>query len=431
MEIMRNKLLICVGCLVIVMYSSNSDALRLNYGLGAGVEYSDNITRVSENEISGTSRRLNIFADLNHESETLKLTFRPTITYNNYTRDELDDRTSYQLDSSLLWEIVDSRLFWSIEDYIAQTSIDVRAPDTTFNQQTTNVLFTGPDLNFNMGSGKNIALAIRYADFYYEVDDTTDNERVGGLLKLSNQSSPTTNYSINLAAADVRYKDTVINEDYYRNDIFLGLNRQGSRYNFAVDAGYTKLDREINEDLDGLLAHLNITVNLSNKSNLTILGNSEYTDSSRNFLLSRYLTEELRRFNTSISGDILYEKSLLAAYAWSDLTNNINIQLSKTEQDYEDDALDNTDRTIKYASISLGRRLTGLLGVFISGSWSNTYYKKIFIEDDDQTYSVGMNYRLSRSLDLILNYRYTTRDSTDITSNYIENAIFAGINLRR
>ena len=110
MVIIKRYLLPVAISVSLVFHSSISYAVELTYGLGVGVDYSDNITRSSQDEISGTTRRASLVANLTHQSESVDLLFRPVITYNNYTPEELQDRTSYQLDSSLVWEIVNSRL---------------------------------------------------------------------------------------------------------------------------------------------------------------------------------------------------------------------------------------------------------------------------------------------------------------------------------
>ena len=56
---------------------------------------------------------------------------------------------------------------------------------------------------------------------------------------------------------------------------------------------------------------------------------------------------------------------------------------------------------------------------------------QVIMQDDDEFYTFGLTYRLSRSLILRADYEYATRDSTDITANYIENSIFFGIGFRR
>lgn len=428
---MEYRYRIQIICCIYILYSTSSYALNLNYEVGAGVDYSNNITRVSINEISGTTRRMNLMVDLNHQSETLNFQFIPRISYYNYTPEELENQTLYTLDSSLLWEIVKSTLAWSIDNYTDQTPIDITQPATSFNQQTTNVFYTGPDMKLRVGGGKSIALLLRYADFYYEVDDTVDNERYGGLLQFLNQTSPRSTFSFNLLRGDTRYKNDIINENYTRDDIFIGLNHLARNYNINFDAGYTVIKRDISEELDGFLAHFNGVLNLSSKSNITILGRSEYTDSSRAFLESRFLSEELRQFNTAISSDILYDKSILAAYNWNDSITIINFQLGTTDQDYEEDSLDSLDQKIKYAEVTFSRHAGRLAEVYINARWSNTNYKITSIEDDDELYRVGMNYRLSRSIYINLDYEHAVRNSTSISRNYTADTIFARINLRR
>jgi hypothetical protein len=410
---------------------TNVSALQLNYTLSAGLGYSDNITRTATELISGSTRRLGALAFLNHESESVSFNFAPRIEYYNFTNEQLEDNTLYYLDSSLTWNIIKSRLFWTFADYVSQSSINITAPDTPFNQQTSNVFLTGPDINLIVGNGKHIELLARYAEFKYEVTDNTDNERYGGIIRFINEINPLTKFSLNIDGADVRYKDEILNENYKRYDGFLGINRKTNQYDFNLDIGYTSLQREVSDNINGLLANLDLNIILNSISNIIVLGHSEYTDSSRNFLLSRALPGELRRFNAAISSDIFYENYIFGLYQWNDNVNTFNIELSSADQDYDEETLNDFDRKIKVASIIYQRRATNLTDIYVRTQWTNTYYRTSFITDDDNLHSVGVNHRLSRSLYLRADYAFAKRNSTDITRNYVENSIFLGIEIRR
>ena len=417
--------------LMLSIYVNNVNSMQIGYSLSAGVENSDNITRTSINEISGTTRRLGLSASINHHSDSVSFNFTPRIEYFNYTPEELEDHTLYHLDSSLLWQIIDSRFFWTFEDYIDQTAINVTAPETPFNAQTTNVFLTGPDLHFLLEKGKSIELLIRYADFYFEVDEELDNQRYGLRLRLISQPSPLFSYSINMDAVDVSYKEEIFNQNYNRYDVYLEANKLGNLYNLDLTLGYSIVEREFSEDLIGLLANFNYELTPSPKSRLIILGRSEYTDSSRNFLQSRAFSEDVRRFNTAISSEIFYENYLFGIYQWDDGITTISADASIADQDYEEETLTEPDRLIKDAGIQLRRRVTSLTDVFLRAGWRNTNYKRTSREDIDEIYSLGLSYRLSRSLFITADYEYAARDSNYIIANYTENSIFFSVVFRR
>jgi len=271
---------------------------------------------------------------------------------------------------------------------------------------------------------------IRYADFSYETELENDNERIGGLIKYTIAPSPISTYSLNIDSVDVMYKNNLLNEDYKRNDAFVNFSNTGDQYELTIDGGYTEIEREISNNLNGFLGKLEFVVNTSLNSNLRFYSHSQYTDSSRNFLETRAFGEGLRRFDTAISSDIFYERYYFTGYRWSDAINTFEFQLLKFDQDYKDDSLDDLDRAVKEAGLLVSRRITRLADLFFAARIRNQYYKKTFIEYDDQDYSGGSNLRISRSLYVNLVIDRSTRKSNEIGSEYIENSVYLGLEFR-
>jgi hypothetical protein len=411
---------------LLLLYANDTIAFQIDYIIEGGIEYTDNATLTTVDPISSAIRRGYLYADMHHQSETVNYYFRPRISTYNYKNDLLEDSAFYGLDASLSWGIIPRGFIWSFDNYLTQTPIDITGPLTSFNLQTTNVFFTGPDMIFRLGGDKRLEVLLRYANFYYEIGDI-DNERYGGLLRLVSQPNRFTEYSINIDSADIRYKETDFNEDYNRNDAYIGINRLTSTTNINFDTGYTQIEREVNQDLYGFIGRIETETRINSRSNFTLYGHAQYTDSSRSFLLSRAHLVEIRTFNTQISGEILYEKYLYAGYSWQYETNGLIFNISKVDQDYEE-LLDEFDRTVERASVEFNRGITRLTNIYIHGFWGNTFYKQTSIEDKDSNYFIGLDYLLSRSFTLRTRLGYRKRDSTDTTRNYDENSAFISIN---
>ncbi len=412
-------------CLILTTYFNSANSMQVNYSLEGGMEYTDNATLISTDPISSAIRRFDVIADINHSSNTVSFVFRPRINVYNYQNDLLNDQTFYYLDSSLLFEIIPNGFRWSFDDYLGQTTIDVADPVTPFNTQTTNAFLTGPDFIFKFNNTNRIELLLRYADIYYELEDL-DNERYGGLLKLVSEPNNYAEYSLNLDSADIKYDNTVLNENYTRNDLYFTVKRLTNVATISLDAGYTRIDREISNELNGFIGKFESQININSRSNLNVYAHAQYTDSSRNFLQSRLLREELRVYDTQISPDIFYEKYIYAGYDWRDDANTINIELSKANQDYKEPT-NELDRTIKRASISFNRSITRLTSLYFTAIWQNSYYSSVFVDDKDNDYLLGIDYRLSRSFVFRIGLGHRERNSNDIIRNYEENHGFMSI----
>lgn len=411
---------------IILFHVNTANAVQIDYTLEGGIEYSDNVTLTYIDPVSSAMRRAILFADMHDETDTVSYYFRPRVSHTNYKNDQLEDRTFYGLDASLSWEIIPRGFSWSFDDFLGQTAIDAADPLTTFNQQTTNVFLTGPDMILRLGSNRRFEALLRYADFYYETGDI-DNQRYGGLFRLISESNDVHEFSLNVESADVSYDDPELNENYKRDDAYIGFRGEGRRGNIIVDTGYTKINREVSEDLNGFIGRIQSEIQLNSRSNLTLYGHAQYTDSSRSFLISRAYLTGIRTFDTQISANILYEKYAYIGYTWSQEPNAISFEISKVDQDY-DDTLDPYDRTVNRASLEFDRDLTRLTSIYISGYWANSYYTTTFIEDKDSDYFIGLGYRLSRSLALRARLGYRERNSTDVTRNFEENSAYLFIN---
>ena len=191
--------------------------------------------------------------------------------------------------------------------------------------------------------------------------------------------------------------------------------------------GLTYINRDVNSDLNGFIGKFETSLRINTRSNITLYGHAQYTDSSRNFLLSRAYQIGIRGFDTQISADILYEKYIFAGYSWQFQTNTLNFEISRSNQDYEE-SLDTLDRTTKRAAISFDRNITRLTSFNISGYWSNNYYEQIHINDEDITYYINIDYRLSNSLIFRTGLGHRARKSNEESRDYEANSVYFSIN---
>lgn len=422
-----NKYLISklVIYLILTIYVNSANSMQIDYSLEGGIEYTDNAYLSSIDPISSSIGRFDLIADITHMTNSVNFYMRPTVNVYDYQNELLEDRTFYGLDTSLIFEIVPNGFRWSFDDYLGQTLIDVTDPSTTFNTQTTNVFLTGPDLTLRLDNTRRIELLLRYANFYYEVE-VLDNERLGGRLQLISQPNSFSEYSLNIDSADIKYEDTEINEDYIRNDAFITISRLMNLATISLDVGYTKIDRELSDELSGFIGRLDSQITINSRTNLNLYAHAQYTDSSRNFLQSRAYDERIRFFDTQISSDILYEKILYGGYYWRDDANSMTIEILKADQDYEE-LSNELDRDSKRANFEFNRNITRLTSFYFNALWQNTYYSQVSVDDKDNDYLMGIDYRLSRSFLFRLGIGYRKRNSTDTIRNYSENSAYMSI----
>jgi len=423
------KSLVSIVTVALTISTSNVYAAQLGYQLELGVEHSNNVTASGADPIATATSTVGLQADFNQQAANYSLNIEPGLQYRSYSETTFDDQLFVSLDAGLLWNISKQRFSWTFEDYLDQSAIDSTSASTPFNQQDTNVFLTGPDVTFRLGPVQRIELLARYLDFYYENTDA-DNNRYGVLARWIRQPNAVSTYGLNVDAADIRYKDPLNNEDYTRYDAFVSIEKKLSTYDLDIKLGYTEIERDFSENLDDFLAQARLNYRINSKSSINLSAISEYTDSSRNFLLSRASREGVRSFNTQINGSVFYLQQAFAGYTWSDHINVVNIEYSINTDEY-DAVNSDLDRKVQNYRLGINRAITGHLSVSFDAQLGDSEYSGLSRKDEDTSVGLAFSYRMSRSLSLQLGAQRSERESSTETLNYVENIGYMSVHYSR
>lgn len=395
-------------------------ALQGDYSVGAGVEYSDNITLDSGNERNDLIWIGLVGLSVSEESSNINGAARALIEHRKYSENTFDDETLLTLRSALDWRISENRFHWRIEDYFEQQFLDRQAPETPDNRVGTNVLSTGPDFFLRLDSVNSAEMGLRYSDYYFE-ESEADSERKSGYLRWIHKLRRGGELSVNWGLQDVAFDENVAHTDFDRQDLFASYDKQQAHTTLGVDLGISRIDRQNNDTIDGFLGRLLWTQEFRAASLIQIDASVQYTDTGLDLLTAGQRGRELDIVGEQLSADIFHDQRVEVTYQLGTAANSLEVQAIVRDEDFETDQ--SLDRTSHGGRI-LGRRAIAPL---VTGTAFADYRRTKYRDDGevqkDSSLGLGLSYRLARQLTASLQYRFMLRSSNIDVSEYDENRL--------
>ncbi len=395
-------------------------AARMDYSLGVESEYSDNSTLVSVDPLDDFGRSVLIGVGLEENSAKVTADLSSLIQYKNYRENSFPDELIFYLRANSDFTIRPSSFFWKIEDYFSRQRLNNLLPGTPDNLINTNVFSTGPDLYFRLTSSDSIYVGSRLNNYLFETDNSDNSRAIFRLAYITDISSATT-MSLNTEYQAVEFVE-IDDVDFDRQDFFISFETQPSRSEFKLDLGYTYVDRETLDDVDGYLARLLWQNQFRESSYFLLNAGSGYTDSGFDLLTSGAQNPEFERAGTQISADIYYEKKIEATYHFAINASSYDFQINYRDEDYEVLLQDRITSGGNFNYAYMYSPTTTLSAQFRYQKYNNLDIDQL---DRQRIGSLAMNHRVSRNYTLRLEYVLNTQESNISSLNYDENKIFA------
>jgi hypothetical protein len=426
----------CVlGSLLSFVSPSVAQAAEYGYSLEYRREQSDNITLVRTNPLSD---RINIAGATLYLRDPTAQTLRTDIfldaRYEDYSKDTVADRTLVTLNSNITWLIAPESLSWVLEDYYGQTYRDVLLAGAPSNQQNVNIVSTGPDASLRLNPVNTLVASLRAGKYNAEqvesTDPNLDSNRYYGLLGWRYTASATTNLSLNYDTTRRVFQDqdTMINTDYDLRNVFFRLeSRRTARSSVSLDLGKSRIVPDGLAAIDGNLVRAQYTLRIGVASNLLIAANSQFTDTSNAILSSGGVRSVTTPIGTVGSSNYYRIKEAEATYTQQRGFGTDRLRLFARRQIYDGVALDQ-DRA--GASLDIGFGLTDTLSGALFGNYTNTnYIDQSFIDRDGQV-GVRFTYRAQQRVQVGLEARKSSRNSSDAPRDYDETRLSVSIAYR-
>lgn len=418
---------VLLGFLLFVQFAQAAHGGELAFGVGYVGEYSDNIRRSPVNPQSEWTNSAIASAAYRENGPSLDAHLQAQAEYRDYRNDVYLDTPYYYADASLLWKILPQRLNWILVDRYDQTIRDITLSETPDNLVNSNVFTTGPDLFIRLGSVNTLVFGARYGEASYGTGGV-DNTRIGLSASWQYAVNRETTSSLNYQGESVEYENEISN--YIRNDVFIRVDTRQARTLFLLDLGYTQIDRDLSGEVDGYLARLTWTQQLTFGSSAGVLLGSEFQDAGST-LLATATSPSATTGTTSapptsgdVTNDLFYTKRAEVYYDYTGNSYGLNSRIFFRDIDYE---IAQRDRQESGGLLGATYNPSSLLAATLYGSYVDTHYRSFSRDDRESEAGIRFLYRANSSLNITLDGRKTWRYSTDPSREFTESRVLLSL----
>jgi len=391
------------------------------YGLEYTAEHSDNISRVSTDERSDLINSLSTGFVYQESSIDLVAHVLAKATYNTYQKNSFADETLFDLNSSAVWMISPQRFLWTLEDRYQQSLLDSTLADTPANRTNVNVLSTGPDVYLRLAPVHTLAFGAR-AGYVYTGKANADNKRFNGTAGWLYMPSSITTLSLNYELLDVRYDDSVLNDDYTNENIFVRADFHPSRSQYVLDLGVTNISFDRGNDANGTLARLSWIRQSTPESSFGASFSKVFSDTGSDTLATTTLGSQGSASTQAsvVTGDVYSTKGGNIFYSHRGSKIGLYFQAEKRKLDFETTP---QDRKETIGRLQVRYFFVGATTATLFTEYDRTEYISFVQRDTEQNTGIRLDYQINRAVSLGLEGRHLDRSSTVPSSNFVDNRV--------
>ena len=349
-----------------------------------------------------------------------------TLEATRYSNNQATDVTTGQLLGTALWSIKPGQLEWFVSDVYTQTALDPLSSNTPSNRQNVNAFTTGPNYYVRINRRSNLALEARLENYAYD-NAQIDNSRVFGASRLDYMFTSSISSNLHYESTQVMYENNVLNNgvlnpDFNRNDVFLGLLYQRNVNRAELQGGYTIINYDGTTDTRESRYLLALENRRTRTTTIRAEYNREISDTSSD-LRSVTSTDNTTLLATSA---LLYVRSSTSLNITNTLSSGtLILNVYKTDSDYLADDTQDQDETEKGASLRNLWNISGSSSLAIDGSYIQSSYFNRVPERIDEDYLYGASYihRYGRNININLRAQQAERESTESAQTYDDTRI--------
>lgn len=414
-----------IALLPLLLAPALAHAWVLDWALGTGLEYSDNIRRVRDGEQSDFIVVPRAEFRLTEEGTRVQVEALGSAEYRHYLDGTFDDELRAELAARANFVVVPERLSWTVEDYLAQEPIDIFAADRPDNTQRVNVFVTGPTMRFRLAPATFLQAELRYIDTWAEESGQFNGRRYAAAARFMRETSATSRISLHAEAQRARFdEDTLFSPDFDRYDVYGRHEREGARLKLSGDIGYSVIEFDRGDDVGAPLLRGAATWELSSVSTLDLLVASRYADTAQDIISATPATSlgrplpltEARR--STVTSDVFEDRRVEAGYSRQGVRTFMRAGLYAREQDYENvHELDTRGRGVAFdVSYRLSERQT------LSGFAYGESRDFTTLDRDDRDRVIGVRWRWQWRSRIVLGAEvaHASRDSSDPLQEFDE-----------
>ena len=414
--------------------ATTAGAVELRNTIRGGIAHSDNIGRKNTDEVSETILTVDGTINLSHVTRASEFLLQGSLGYRHYLDDTYDGNVVGNMLAAARFTLVPETVTWVFEDRFGTLQQNPYQAETPDNIENINNFSTGPDLHFVIGNVTALDMGARLRVNTFEESDL-DNDVLGGNIALVRAISSKRNVSLNYSLDQVDYDDDILGRDYDRQLAYVGFSSEMSRGMVSFKLGGNRV--EFDDDTlaegsaDGLYANVEFSRQITSRSSFTASYDQQYSDAGNIFREF----QDPGRSTQSSNGDVVGAGEPFEGQRFRVGWNMVrarttwNLSVNAYNEDYVSRDILDRNRFGLQGGVSwqLGSGWTVSGGLRLEqGQFSSADR-----DDDDLTLNVGLTRRLSRTLDLNVNYMRADRSSTEPLAEYTENRVALTIGYSR
>ena len=413
-----------------------ASAWDVDWALGLGAEYSDNIARTPADEQSDITLVPRGEFTLREQGARVQVDVVGAAEYRYYLDNTFDDELRAELAGRANFVISPERFSWVVEDYLAQEPIDVFAPDRPDNTQRVNVFLTGPTARFQLAPATFLQGELRYIDTWAEETDDFDGERYAAAVRFSRDTSATSRWSLHGEAQDARFDEASLRaRDFRRYDAYGRWEREGGTLKLTGDLGWTWIELDGRDDDTAPLLRADARWELTTVSTLDLALSAQYTDAAQS-LITRAPASSLREplpltdsSRGTVTADLYEERRIEAGYSRQGVRTWFRAGAFYRDDDYLNlPELDSRATGLAFdASWTLDPRHTVSAFAFLE----DRDYTTIDRDDEDRTIGARWRWHWLPRVWVGAEVSHTDRDSSDPLQSFDETRVLVTLTLTR
>jgi hypothetical protein len=409
---------IAAVCALLLSAEARAD---LTYEVEAGVGHSDNITRVSENEVDETLATIGTHVDWTKTTRRLDADVFVDLDYVEYLDNTYTGEVIGTADANMTFSIVPERFTWQVQDSFGQAQSDPFSPVTPENSENVNYFTTGPDVILGFGTQTSLRMFGRYSPTHYEVTDL-DGESVSTGLSLIRALSGASRVALNATNTENTF-DNPANIGYERRSASVSYDFTGGRTTLSTQVGYSWIELDDGTKNGGELFSLTLSREISNSSTLELSAGSQFSDAG----------DALRGISSG-GGSVGGPSQVLAtsdpyenrdiSLTWDFRRNRTGLSLGASYEEALYEVRTQFDRTRIMYNATFSRELQPTLSFELNAHYSEDEYRVTNVQFDDMQASASLTWSMSRHLGLRFTLEQFQRHSTFEGGTYDERRAF-------
>jgi len=442
-----NARVVRAGCIALLYWFGAGGAPALAaYDVGGGfaLSHDSNITAgssVSPNCLNPPCADWTeqLFGGLGYEEHNAELNARlvTQAQIRHFAHNTYQDDKGYFLDGAAVWMILPQQFSWFFQDTFQEVMVNLQVPDTPANRARTNSLSTGPEFTFRVGPADSPVIGDRYGRFYI-ANNPGSNERNTIYARWLHKISALSTLSLNFEATRIHFDSTSTASytDLSRQDSFFRFDRLSRYSQNTFDFGNSRLQPYGGQELKGrLVRYLGQwwpTPESALRITLVDQVSDAYSDMIRSVINPITLTSvqaDAPALPVSVAGatagDVYHSRRGELASLNRGVLFGYSLQAWVRRVDYLNATAAGLDYDETAGKFSLSWFLSVEAQVYALAQYAKRTFPNVSPageQDIDRSASVGMIYKLGRSLTLSVDAGQTERQS-NVQTPYVDRHI--------